>query len=291
MSDRGTTRWLIAGAGGMLANDLESVLAGEDVTAPTIDELDIRDERAVTEAVAGHDVVINAAAWTDVDGAETNEAAATEVNGTAVGVLARACVKGGATLLHVSTDYVFAGDATEPYQEYAPTAPINAYGRGKLVGERAALEHGGYLVRTSWLYGASGKSFVGTMLSLAERHDTVTVVDDQRGQPTWSFALAERLVALGRRAHAGTAPAGIYHGTSSGVTTWYELAREVFAGAGLDPDRVHPVSSAQFVRPARRPAYSVLGHDRWAVAGLTPLANWRTMLHDALPIILAARGG
>src|SRR5205814_286165 len=127
------------------------------------------------------------------------------------------------------------------------------------------------VVRTAWLYGAHGSNFVATMLRLAGVRDTVDVVDDQRGQPTWSGALAARLVELGLRVDA---PAGVYHCTASGETTWYGLARAVFAGAGLDPDRVRPTTSDRFPRPAKRPAYSVLGHDRWAAAGLKPLPDW-----------------
>jgi dTDP-4-dehydrorhamnose reductase len=282
-----TARWLVTGAGGMLGHDLVAVLGPTGPTALTRADLDIRDPSAVSDAVTGHDIVVNAAAWTDVDGAESDEAAATDINGTAVEVLAKACAVAGAALLHVSTDYVFAGDATTPYPEDAPTAPVNAYGRSKLVGERAVLAHGGYVVRTSWLYGERGRNFVTTMLTLARQRDQVTVVDDQRGQPTWSYALAERLFELGTRAAAGAAPAGVYHGTASGETTWYGLARDVFAGAGHDPDRVRPTTSDQFVRPARRPAYSVLGHDKWATVGLGPMAPWRQSLRDALPRLIA----
>jgi dTDP-4-dehydrorhamnose reductase len=227
-------------------------------------------------------VVLNAAAWTDVDGAEADEAAATRVNGAGVETLALACAKTGARLIHVSTDYVFPGDAGRPYAEDAPVNPINAYGRSKLAGERAILETlpvTGYVVRTAWLYGRHGKNFVGTMLRLAAERDTVDVVDDQEGQPTWSMALARRLVELGERPDA---PAGVYHGTASGRTTWFGLAQAVFAEAGLDPARVRPTTSDKFVRPARRPAFSVLKHDRWAAAGLAPLPDWRAMLSEAL---------
>jgi dTDP-4-dehydrorhamnose reductase len=275
----------------MLGRDLVDVLAGEDLVAPNRAGLDIRDPAAVSAAVADRDVVVNAAAWTDVDGAEADEAAATEVNGDAVATLAKACAAAGAILLHVSTDYVFAGDATTPYPEDAPTAPLNAYGRGKLVGERAALAHGGYVARTSWLYGEHGRNFVTTMLRLAHERDQVTVVDDQRGQPTWSRHLAQRLRELGHRAVAGLAPAGVYHATASGETTWYGLARAVFAGAGHDPDRVLPTTSDKFVRPARRPAYSVLGHARWVEAGLSPMATWSDALRDALPRLIAGQRG
>ncbi|HET6532824.1 MAG TPA: sugar nucleotide-binding protein, partial [Actinoplanes sp.] len=160
-------RWLVTGAGGMLGHDLCAVLAraGEaDVVAATRADLDVTDAAAVRAAVAGADVVVNAAGWTDVDGAETAEEAATAVNGHAVRALAEAA---GARLIHISTDYVFDGTATDPYPEDARPAPINAYGRSKLVGERAVLATGGYVVRTAWLYGAHGPNFVRTMLRLA----------------------------------------------------------------------------------------------------------------------------
>jgi dTDP-4-dehydrorhamnose reductase len=284
-------RWLVTGAAGMLGRDLVDVLAGRGARYTALDRagLDVTDAAAVKAAVAGHDVVVNAAAWTDVDAAEREEAAATEVNGTGAANLAEACAAEGARLLHVSTDYVFAGDAAAPYPEDAPTAPVNAYGRSKLAGEHAVgrlLPEAGYLVRTAWLYGAHGRSFVATVLRLYAQRDHLDVVDDQRGQPTWSYALARRLVELGEGAVAGTAPPGVYHGTASGETTWYGLARAVLARAGLDPDRVRPTTSDRFPRPAPRPAYSVLGHARWAAAGLPPLADWAAMLDEAMPHLL-----
>ncbi|MGQ5264872.1 dTDP-4-dehydrorhamnose reductase [Micromonospora sp. ZYX-F-536] len=281
------TRLLVTGAGGMLGRDLVAVLAARPdlkVTAATRADLDITDPTAVDTAVAGHDVVINAAAWTNVDGAETDEAAATAVNGAGPANLAAACATGGARLIQVSTDYVLAGDAHTPYPEDAPTAPINAYGRGKLVGEQAVarlLPDTGYVVRTAWLYGAHGPNFVATMLRLATQREHLDVVDDQHGQPTWSYALAERLVALADAAVAGRAAPGVYHGTCAGQTTWYGLARATFALAGLDPDRIRPTTSDRYPRPAARPAYSVLGHSRWAAAGLPPLPDWHASLVDA----------
>ena len=290
--------WLVTGAGGMLGHDLVDALRGADVTALTRAELDITDAAAVKAAVAGHDLVVNAAAWTDVDGAEADESAATAVNGTGTRHVAAACAASGARLLHVSTDYVFpgvfpgvfAGAASTPYPEDAPTAPVNAYGRGKLAGElavRELLPATGYVVRTAWLYGAHGPNFVATMLRLAREREHLDVVDDQQGQPTWSAALAAQLVALGAAALAGRAPAGVYHGTASGRTTWYGLARAVFEESGLDPDRVRPTTSDRYVRPAKRPAWSVLGHDRWRLAGLAPLLDWRPMLRQALPTLVS----
>ena len=285
-------RWLVTGAGGMLGRDLCRVLAraGQaEVTAATRADLDLLNTAAVDDAVQGHDVVVNCAAWTNVDGAETSEAEATAINGYAVADLAASCARTGALLLQVSTDYVFGGDLAPPpvgpYPEDAPTAPVNAYGRGKLVGEQAVLKtlpERGYVLRTAWLYGGYGPNFVTTMLRLAAERETVSVVDDQLGQPTWAYALAAQLVALAGAAAAGHAPPGVYHATASGETTWYGLARAVFAEAGLDPDRVRPTTTEHFPRPAPRPSYSVLGHDRWARTGVPSLPDWRDMLTEAL---------
>jgi dTDP-4-dehydrorhamnose reductase len=287
------TRVLVTGAGGMLGRDLVEVLEGRGglkVTAAARADLDVTAPDAVRAAVAGHDVVLNAAAWTDVDAAEAAEQAATAVNGGAVAALAEACADTGARLVHVSTDYVFGGTvfpgtSTTPYPEDAPVAPVNAYGRGKLAGEQAVarlLPDAGYVVRTAWLYGAHGRNFAATMLRLAATRDTLDVVDDQHGQPTWAYALAERLAALAEAAVDGRAPAGIYHGTAAGATTWCGFARAVFEEVGLDPARIRPTTSDAFPRPAPRPAYSVLADTRGERAGLPPMAHWREALHAAV---------
>ncbi|WP_420079898.1 dTDP-4-dehydrorhamnose reductase [Streptomyces sp. JL4002] len=286
-TDSPAGRWLVTGAAGMLGQDVLAVLksAGIDAVGLRRGDLDITDPDAVRAAVEGADVVVNCAAWTDVDGAETAEEAATAVNGTGVRVLAAACAAARARLVHVSTDYVLPGDAAEPYAEDAATGPVNAYGRSKLVGEQAVAEllpQDGYVVRTAWLYGEHGPNFVATMLKLAAQRDSLDVVDDQHGQPTWSHALARHLVDLGLAASAGRAPGGVYHGTASGRTTWMGLARETYRLSGLDPERIRPTTSEAFVRPAVRPAFSVLAHDRWARAGLAPLADWREQLAEAL---------
>ncbi|MGW0756314.1 dTDP-4-dehydrorhamnose reductase [Streptomyces sp. NPDC002814] len=288
--------WLVTGAGGMLAQDVLGRLAeaGERVVALDRAALDLTDRVAVQQALELHRpaVVVNCAAWTAVDDAETREAEALAINGDGPAHLAAACASTGTVLLHVSTDYVFAGDAGEPYAEDAPTAPRSAYGRTKLAGEQAVLktlpEHG-YVVRTAWLYGTGGPNFVRTMIRLAGERETLDVVNDQRGQPTWSADLAGLLLALGRGALAGTAPAGVYHGTSSGETTWYGFTREIFRLLGTDPDRVRPTTSEAFVRPAPRPAYSVLGHDRFRAAGIEPPRDWRTALAEAFPEIHRAQ--
>ena len=273
-------RYLIAGAAGQLGQDLRKALAGRDVTALTRADLDVTDREAVLAAVAGHEVVINASAYTKVDDAETHEDDAYAINARGTENLAVAAAENGARFVTVSTDYVFDGHATTPYAEDTPRDPINAYGRTKAAGEELALAahpDGTYVVRTAWLYGAGGANFAKTMVKLAASHDTVSVVDDQLGQPTWTGDLAAQIVAL----LDADAPAGIYHGTNSGQATWYEFARAVFAQAGLDPERVKPTDSSTFVSPAPRPSYSVLGHDGWARAGLAPMRPWEDALADA----------
>lgn len=287
------TRWLVTGAHGMLGHDVVARLRADDAREAGIEpialghgELDITDPASVNAAVRElrPDVIVNCAAWTAVDDAETNEEAAFRVNGDGPRNLARACAVGGIRLLHVSTDYVFAGDAEEPYDEDAATDPRSAYGRTKLAGEQAVLTTlpvRGVVVRTSWLYGAAGGNFVATMMRLEQQKETLDVVDDQRGQPTWTADVADRLVALGRTENAS----GVYHATSSGSGTWCDLAKEVFRLLGADPERVRPTTTEAFPRPAPRPAYSVLGHRRWAEVGIEPIGDWRERLAAAFPTL------
>ena len=284
-------RWLITGAGGMLGHDVVEELTrrGEEVVGLDRAALDITRSGTVDTAVRDHrpDVVVNCAAYTAVDDAESDEARALEINGDGPRLLARACAAHGARLIHVSTDYVFSGEArTTPYPEDHPTGPCTAYGRTKLAGEQAVLEElpgASAIVRTAWLYGVHGTNFVRTMIGLEARRDTLDVVDDQRGQPTWSADVAERIADLGVR--LGPDAHGVFHATNSGEATWYELAREVFSLIGADPDRVRPTSSAAFPRPAPRPAYSALAHRRWQEIGLPLPRDWRSALHEALPRI------
>ena len=273
-------KYLITGASGMLGRDLQVALAGHTVTALARENLDVTDLDAVTAAVEGQDVVINAAAYTKVDDAETNEDAAYAVNAVGAKNLAIAASVAGVRMVQVSTDYVFNGSATTPYAENTPRDPISAYGRTKAAGEEFVLAHNApasYIVRTAWLYGQHGPNFAKTMLRLAATHDTVSVVNDQFGQPTWTSDLAAQIVYL----LDADAPAGIYHGTNAGKTSWFDFARAIFASAGLDPERVLPTDAAGFVRPAPRPAYSVLGHDAWRAAGLEPMRPWQEALTAA----------
>lgn len=284
-----SVRYLIAGASGMLGQDLRIALGGREVTACDRAALDVTDEAAVADAVAGHDVVINASAYTAVDAAESDEETAYAVNALGARNLAAAAGSAGARMVQVSTDYVFDGRAGEPYREDAERDPISAYGRTKAAGERFVQEllpDASLIVRTAWLYGAGGPNFAKTMLTLADTKDTWSVVDDQWGQPTWTADLAAKIVEL---LDVG-APAGVYHGTSSGATTWFGFARAVLRAAGLDPERITPTDSASFVRPAPRPGYSVLGHDGFARAGIAPIRDWELALQAATDDgVLAAR--
>lgn len=296
-------RALVLGAGGQLGADLVALLADRspgsvgaryDAVQPlTRAELDVTDGPRVRTVVrdqaaaagAGELVVLNAAGWTDVDGAEAAEEAAYAVNAGAVAHLALACAETGARLVHVSTDYVFPGDRGPdgpPYDIEDCPAPRSAYGRTKRAGEEAVLElcPTGYVVRTAWVYGAVGRNFVKTMARLALAADgtePVRVVDDQIGSPTWSRDLAAGLLAL-----ALDAAPGLYHATGGGQTTWHGLARAVFSEVGGDPGRVQPCATDAFPRPALRPAYSVLSDRAWRATGLAPLPPWRESLAAAV---------
>jgi dTDP-4-dehydrorhamnose reductase len=285
-------RWLVTGAGGQLGFDVIACLRrlrpADPLTAADRSQLDIRDPESVSRAVADADVVVNCAAWTDVDGAETSEVDAFEVNASAVATVAAACNTSGAKLVHLSTDYVFDGSAGAPYAEDSAPAPLNAYGRSKLAGERAVLDlqPDGLVVRSSWMYGARGPSFVHTMVDRARAGRSVAVVDDQRGQPTWSYLVAERVLRLVEH----EAPGGIYHAACSGDTSWFGLATAVYELVGADTSLVASISSDLLGRRAVRPRYSVLADTSGPRLGLGPLPDWRDALARALPEIDVGSG-
>jgi dTDP-4-dehydrorhamnose reductase len=285
-------RWLVTGSAGMLGTDLVEAVRrrGYDVAGVTRASADLGDPEGVRELVDGFDVVVNCAAWTAVDDAETQEADALQVNGVVPDLLARAVAAGEGRLVHVSTDYVFDGLATSPYAEDTPTSPASAYGRTKAAGEeavRTALPERHLVVRTAWLYGAHGGCFPRTIARVAREKGEVSVVDDQVGQPTWTVDVADLVVRL---VEAGV-PAGTYHATSSGQCSWFDFAREVVTADGLDPAIVKPTTSDQFVRPAPRPAYSVLGHDALVRHGVDPIGDWRERWRVAAPLVLSPPAG
>lgn len=290
---------LVPGGGGALGSDLAvlAAKAGAQVSAPTHAELDVSHPGAVVEAVATlatrarverrRPVVINAAAYTAVDDAETDERRAFAVNSDGPRMLAAACTAARVPLVHVSTDYVFAGDSERPYEPDDPVAPASAYGRTKVAGENAVLHSGAdsWVVRSAWVYGAVGSNFVKTMAGLEREQDTVFVVDDQRGAPTWSSDLAGGLLELAERIATGEGPAArMLHCTGGGEATWYEFARAIFTELDADPERVRPCTTADFPRPAPRPAYSVLSNRSWTEGGLSALRDWREALHEFLTL-------
>jgi dTDP-4-dehydrorhamnose reductase len=251
---------LVCGAGGMLGHDVVRAAADHEVTALARADLDVTDAAAVRDAVAAArpDAVVNCAAWTDVDGAEEHEEDATRVNEDGARRVSAAAAEIGASVVYVSSDYVFDGTKDEPYVESDPTAPLSAYGRSKLAGEvaTAGANPRHFIVRSSWLFGSHGGNFVATMLRLGRERDELNVVHDQVGCPTWTGHLAEGLLGL----VAGDAH-GIHHLAGAGECSWCDFAREIFRQANVTCE-VHPIGTDEYPRPARRPAYSVLRSTR-----------------------------
>ena len=277
---------MITGAAGQLGRCLaaRAVTVDRRVRGYSSTRWDIADP-ATTPVLSADDVVINCAAYTNVDAAESDEQRAFRVNATGAGNVARACADAGARLIHISTDYVFDGDfgaaAVRPYEPGDVVGPLNAYGRSKLAGERAVLAAlpSAAVVRTSWLYtGDSGHDFVAVMARKAAAGEPVEVVDDQIGSPTYVADLADALLQL----VDGDRIAGLWHAANAGAVSRFEQARAVFGAVGADPELVRPVGSDRMPRPARRPPYSALGSRAWAAAGLAPLRSWSVALADAV---------
>ncbi|MCV7257988.1 dTDP-4-dehydrorhamnose reductase [Mycobacterium shimoidei] len=279
-----TKRIVITGAGGQVGGCLaaEAVRQGREVLALTSSQWDITDPGAAERIVENGDVVVNCAAYTDVDAAETDREAAYAVNAEGPRHIAAACARAGARLVHISTDFVFSGSASQPYEPDDETGPLTVYGRTKLAGEVAVLTTlpEATVVRTAWVYtGKDGNDFVATMRRLATADGTAEVVDDQIGSPTYVRDLVTALLqVVDGRVHAP-----VVHAVNAGAVSRFEQARAVFAGVGADPSRVRrPVSSDARPRPAPRPRYSALGGRLSAEAGLTPLRAWRDALGEAL---------
>lgn len=274
---------LITGSNGMLGHDLANALEGNELILTTSKTLDITDKDHTIEFIcdAEPDIVINSAAYTDVDGCEENHDLAYAVNGEGVRNLAMACREIDCPLVHISTDYVFDGSATEPIAEDGEIGPISVYGKSKLQGEEAIHEilDKYFIIRTAWLYGLNGKNFPKTMLELAESHSEITVVYDEVGTPTYTPDLAYGISEL-----IETDRYGIYHLTNSGSCSWCEFARYIFEVAGKDVN-VIPVTASEFARPAPRPSYSVLDNKNWVENGFEPLRDYKEAIKEYIELI------
>ena len=274
------TAVVVLGAAGMLGHALIAELRDHDIRALTRTEADLTDRAMLEEAIPQGAVVINTAAYTNVDGAETHGDDAFAVNARGVMHVAEVVKARRGRLIHISTDYVFDGIAQTPYHEDSPRNPQSVYGASKAQGEEYVeeiLPDSGIIARTAWLYGLPGSNFAATILRLGKDKESIDVVNDQVGQPTSSLDVARMIKSL----VVGDIKSGIFHATNSGYASWFDFAQRLFTLAGWDPQRINPVSSDVFTRPATRPAWSVLGHDAWLAHGLPTPRDWKEALDEA----------
>ena len=282
--------WLVTGANGQLGKVLSGQLSDEGLNFVALDfkELDITNLNQVNRTITRIKpyVIVNTAAWTDVDGAETNREAVFAVNEKGVENLVLAARKNSSIFIQISTDYVFSGKYKKPLSEDSALDPQGTYGRSKAAGEIVVNRihpELSYILRTAWLYSEFGDNFAKKMCSLAlKTNKEVRVVDDQVGQPTSARDLASRIISLTKSG----AEFGTYHGTNSGQASWFEFAQEIFRLSGADVQRVLPVPSSQYPSTATRPAYSVLAHQAWNQTRLAPMRNWKLALEHAMPKII-----
>lgn len=286
--------WLVVGASGQLGRAVVDSLIAKSEKVETLNRGDIQlnDVERVRKYLRNINpsIVLNTAAWTNVDSAEDNFESVMQINAVVPGILAREAQLVDAQFIQISTDYVFSGNSLIPWPENAPLGPSSVYGHSKAEGERAvslAASQSSYIVRTAWLYGPWRRNFVKTMVRRAvEDNSVVSVVDDQIGQPTSVFDVAEQIQLIVK----AKLDYGIYHATNSGHASWFDFAQEIFRCAGADPSRVKPIKSHEYPMRAQRPHYSVLGHHRWAEQGIDSMRDWRGALHASFPEILLSMG-
>ena len=277
--------WLVVGANGQLGRCMTELLEVKATAYVAMDhrQLDITDSALVRNVLEEYKptIVLNAAAWTAVDDAEEHEADALRVNAHGPANLALSSSRISARLIHISTDYVFNGQASTPYTVNSPTEPMNAYGRTKLAGEKVVLEsldRNNCVVRTAWLYSEHGKNFAKTMAVRALRGEPVRVINDQLGQPTSAHDVGQLIWSISQLEKMPS----IVHGTNAGQATWFQFAQEIYTQLGADPALVSPVDSSAFPTIAKRPAYSVLDHADFTSWGLRPMQNWKKGLTDSI---------
>lgn len=282
-------RVLLLGGNGILGSEVLLLLQNQniDYVAPTSSDLDITDKDKVFKFISDFRPtwIINCAAWTNVDGAESSFEDARKLNETAVENVGIAADMFGCKVIHISTDYVFDGKSSEPYLETSKVHPLNKYGESKLLGEKALLEAlpSAYVVRTSWLYGVSGKNFVKTIAGKALRREEANVVNDQVGSPT-----SARDLAIGIFSILSNQPeSGLYHFSNLGNCSWFELAQEIYEIVGANKDLVHPISSETLSFVAKRPKFSLLSKEKWISAGLSEVPEWKDSLQLMVPEIIS----
>ena len=283
--------WVILGGSGQLGMTLQDQLKdlNKPYLSPSRNDLDLTSEIEVARYFdfAKPSVVINCAAWTNVDEAESNEKKALAINGYAVSYIAKYAKKYDSTVVQISTDYVFSGESTTPWKEFDNTEPKTIYGRTKLFGEKVLLDlypQKSYVVRTAWLYSKYGKNFVKNISKrVLGTSESISVVDDQIGQPTLADDLSQQIILMLSKKIAP----GIYHGTNSGKVSWYDLAREVSTLLGEDAERIVKITSQEINRAALRPSYSVLGHDAWTTAEITKMRDWKLALRSSIENIVS----
>ncbi len=280
---------LLLGGSGILGSEVLHVidLEGYEYVAPTSTDLDIGDKEQLFQFISElkPSSIINCAAWTNVDGAESSIKEVREINSIAVGNLGTAAGLFGCNIIHVSTDYVFDGESSKPYDESSPVNPVNKYGASKLEGENAllAVAPDSYVIRTSWLYGASGKNFVKTIAGKALQNEEARVVNDQVGSPTSARDLAGAIMSI-----VGNQPKpGIYNYSNDGSCSWFEFAQRIYERVGANPSLVLPISSDSLNLIAKRPRYSLLSKEKWKSLGLAEVPRWEDSLDLLLPEIVA----
>ena len=280
---------LLLGGTGILGSEFRTQLTAKNMKfeSPSSAELDIRDLGQLSEFVQMHkpNWIINCAAWTNVDGAEESFDQAKELNEKAVGNIAETALTNSCNVIHLSTDYLFDGLSSVPYDENSPVKPVNKYGESKLLGENALLKtlpNNSYVIRTSWLYGVKGKNFVKTIAAKALKSEAASVVEDQVGSPTSARDLARAILAIIEKAPAP----GIYHYSNSGSCSWFELGRTIYSMVGADPALVDPIKTASLNVKAARPIFSILSKEKWRSAVLSVIPEWEDALEELLPEIL-----
>ena len=280
---------LLLGGSGILGSEILRYLNAEsfEYVAPTSSDLDIRDKEQLFKFISElkPSWIINCAAWTNVDGAESSFKEAREINSIAVGNLGTAAGLFGCKVIHISTDYVFDGESSKPYDESSPVKPINKYGESKLQGENSLLlaAPDSYVIRTSWLYGTSGKNFAKTIVDKAIQNEEARVVNDQVGSPTSARDLAGAIISI-----VNNEPEpGIYNYSNHGSCSWFEFAQNIYQRVGANPSLVLPISSDSLNLLARRPKYSLLSKEKWKSLGLAEVPRWEDSLNLSLPEIVA----